>query len=111
MRAERAQLEDPNFEHDGHRIEPLGRQVVIQLSEELGVSGLLCWELLQRTAAAAPGASVLQLRSLAAKAYRAERQSLLLLLLDALKLASAAADPPAPGAAAPPEAEAPQRFD
>ena len=93
---ERQQLQDPQFAHRGHRLEPLGRQVVLLLSDELNASELACWDLLQRTAEAAPSASVLDLRSLAASAYRSERLSMLLLLLDALKLASAAANPSSP---------------
>ena len=54
---ERACLQDPTFEHKGHRLEPLGRALVLQLSELLDVSEIYCWELLQRTAADAPGAT------------------------------------------------------
>ena len=37
---------DPTFEHCGHTLEPLGRELVALLSEELQVSELACWELL-----------------------------------------------------------------
>ena len=89
---ELAKLQDPAFEYDGHRLEPLGRQGVIQLSEQLGISELLCWQLLQRTSEAVPQASIHELRDLAATAYHNERRKLLLLLIETLKLVSAAAD-------------------
>ena len=87
--AELAKLHDPMFEHNGHRLEPLGRQTVLQLSKELNISEISAWDLVQRTASAAPGASVLELRFLAVSKYYAERSQLLLLVLDTLTLASA----------------------
>lgn len=90
--AERAKLQDPAFEHNGTRLEPLGRALVAHLSDTLGLSELFCWELLQRTTASTPGATAAQLQSLASTAYYAERRTRLLLLLDALKLAAAGAE-------------------
>ena len=59
---ELAKLQDPAFEHCGHRLEPLGRQVVLQLSEDLGVSELACWDLVHRTAGAEVCRGVLRQR-------------------------------------------------
>ena len=82
---ELAKLRDPAFEYRGHRLEPVGRQLIERISDGIGISELRCWDLLQEVAANAPGATVGQLQSLAFAAYFTERRSLLLLLLDALK--------------------------
>lgn len=50
-------LDDPMFSHCSVHLEPLGRLVVVQLSDELHVSELLCWELLLAASASVTSAS------------------------------------------------------
>ena len=88
--AELAQLKDPGFEHRGHRLEPLGRQLVLALSHDLNVSEMLCWELIHRTAQTAPCVSGSELRGLASTTYYWERSTLLSFALDVSMLASTA---------------------
>ena len=89
---ELASLMDPSFQHNCHRLEPRGRSLVVSLSQVLSVSELFCWELLQRTEDGAPGASGQQLGNLAITTYYAERRTMLLLILDSVRIASADAE-------------------
>ncbi|KAL1525872.1 hypothetical protein AB1Y20_020702 [Prymnesium parvum] len=87
--AELALLSDPSFELRGHRLEPIARQLLVQLSEELQLSELLCCELLLAEASLAPPHEQLapaELKERLVCAWHKERHALLLLLADCLKL-------------------------
>ncbi|KAL3924581.1 MAG: hypothetical protein SGPRY_003875 [Prymnesium sp.] len=44
--SELALVADPAFHHFGHALEPDGRRLLVELSEQLGLSELACWEML-----------------------------------------------------------------
>ena len=87
---EQARVRDPAFEHCGHTLEPLGRELVIQLSEELQLSELVCWEMLLDEVAASPESQLdmSELKERLACTYFRDRHSMLLVLFDCLKLCS-----------------------
>ena len=74
-------------EHWGHRLQPQGRILVQSLSKLLCRSELTCWDLLQRIDADAPGATDMELETLAVAAHLDDRSGHLRVILDVLKRA------------------------
>lgn len=92
--AEEAQVQNPNFAHRGHTLEPAGRQSVIELSKRLQLSELACWDLLYEHISGQPAGVELNLKALLeqiVQGYCRERHSMMLLLMEVLIIRSKAA--------------------
>lgn len=100
--AELAQVRNPDFEYCGHKVDAHGRVLIEELSEELDASELLCWELLLRMHATAGDVEARELKLRVKQSYHDERENMLLLLLDCLKLSllDPASNPAQPAAVA-----------